>query len=130
MKKIYVYAFDDDAQELQTLEITLGFRGCDISKFLITSPERWDAILREITQLSPPDCALIDMAMDPHGSVIAEVLRNLPGWKDIPLIYISAHEITKSDPPAIPNTREYKVSRPIRPEDLVDFVKAVVSGKL
>lgn len=77
---------DDNSDLLELLAIYLTRRGCTVD----VATNGSDAIQR--AEQTMPSIALVDIEMPSmDGYAVAKHLRRLPGWKDVPLVALTAH---------------------------------------
>jgi CheY-like chemotaxis protein len=77
---------DDNSDLLELLAIYLTRRGCTVD----VATNGSDAIQR--AEQAMPSIALVDIEMPSmDGFAVAKHLRQLPGWKDVPLVALTAH---------------------------------------
>lgn len=113
----HILIVDDDPDVAQFYAMVLESVGMTIR--VVSEPERVPAILEDFDA----DLVLMDLYM-PHcsGPELARVLRQIPGYLALPIIYVSSETDTRRQFKALEVGADGFLTKPIEPERLVTEV--------
>jgi diguanylate cyclase (GGDEF)-like protein len=113
-----VLAVDDDPQILATLEALLGSQHLEVTT--LDDPLRFWQSLTEVS----PDLLMLDVDM-PHvnGIDLCRVVRNEPRWRELPVLFLTAHTDADTIHRIFAARADDYVSKPIVGPELVARIR-------
>jgi two-component system alkaline phosphatase synthesis response regulator PhoP len=119
-----VLVVEDEPQILQLLEFWLQSEGYDV----VTASDGRAAI--EKLEGDPPDIVILDVML-PHvsGVEVLEKIRSLPGWRDTPVLMLTAKRAEQDIVRAFDAGADDYVAKPFQLEELVARMQRLLRGR-
>jgi CheY-like chemotaxis protein len=120
-KKI-ILAVDDMSMNLRTIKVNLD-------KFFDVRLAKSGELALAVLKSTRVDLILLDIEMpDMSGFEVLELIKKLPGLKDVPVIFVTAHASTELITKALKSGARDYVMKPFEPDVLMRKVYAALNG--